>query len=131
MDQGLNDSLKSERRSCLPTSLVSLRYSRGFASIRGFSLHGCGLETSLAAVLRDHLLQAANIFLLLSFEIAPEILEVDLPLRIRDILVVTPERIEPLAQLVDHVVVVIGRSLGFADVGEFFFSCQAHGGFLR
>src|SRR5205814_1082429 len=74
----------------------------------------------------DHLLDALDVADLLAFEIPPQLLQVRLAVGVGDVLIVAPQSVEPLAQLVDQVVIVIGAAATFADVFQFLFGCQCH-----
>jgi hypothetical protein len=90
-----------------------------------------GLETFLPTVVGDHVLQPLHILLFLRFQTLPEILQIDVTVGIGDVLIVAPQSIEPLAQLVNHIVIVIGGTLAFADVCQFFFGGETHDEILR
>jgi hypothetical protein len=84
------------------------------------------LETVFRAVFGDEFLQSVDVALFLLFEFAPEILQIDVTFGVGDILVSPPERIEPFAEFVDHVVIVVGCAMGFPDVSHLFFRGEAH-----
>src|SRR5262249_22164944 len=75
-----------------------------------------GSEAALLDLLGDELLHPLDVLLVLALEIAPEGLEGGVPVRVGDPLVVPPDRVEPLAQLVDQVMVVILDPPRLADV---------------
>ena len=79
---------------------------------------------------RDEIFESLHIVLFLSLEVGPEFSEVLIIAGVGDVLVESPHGVDPLAELVDHVVVVIGDCLRFADVFHLFFCCEWHGMFF-
>jgi hypothetical protein len=85
-----------------------------------------GSEALLSDLVGDHLLDALNISDLLTFQVVPEVLQLLLAIGIGDVLVVSPQGIEPLAQFVNQIVIVIGTTTSFSDVFHFLFGCEDH-----
>jgi hypothetical protein len=79
------------------------------------------LEAVLPDLLDDDLLHALDVFDLLALQVAPQLLEGRSALGVGDVLVVAPQSVEPLAQVVDQVVVVVCNATSLADVLQFFF----------
>src|SRR5258707_14115998 len=73
-------------------------------------------EAALLDLFSDQLLELPDVLLLLLLEGAPAFLELGLPVRVGDVLIVPPERIEALAEVLDQVVVVVRGALGLAHV---------------
>jgi len=71
--------------------------------------------------------EAADRFLLSRFAVFPELPQLIPPFRIRDVLVVSPEPVEPAAELVNEIVVVITAAGGFANVFKLMFGNKRHG----
>src|SRR5882724_6227755 len=81
-------------------------------------------EAVLADLLDDHLLHALDVVDLLALQVAPQLLQGRPALGVGDVLVVAPQSVEPLAQVVDQVVVVVCNTTSLADVLQFFFRRQ-------
>src|SRR6478672_3609892 len=75
-----------------------------------------GSEAIRVDLFRDHLFHAPDVSHLLEFQFAPHLLKPRLPIRVGNVLVIAPQGIEPLAQVVNKVVVVILATGGFTDV---------------
>lgn len=84
------------------------------------------LETIVPDVLCQQRFELFDIFLLLCLNAAPECLQVSLTVRIGDILIVPPQAIEPAAQIVDQIVIMVGTAAGFTDVLVFFLFGRGH-----
>src|SRR5262249_41855617 len=76
----------------------------------------------------DQLLDALDVGDLLALQVPPQLLQLGLAVGVGDVLVVAPQGVEPLAQILDQVVVVVGAAAAFADVLHLFFRCQCHDG---
>jgi hypothetical protein len=85
-------------------------------------------EAAVLDLLADHLLDALDVVGLLALEVAPQVLQGGLALGVGDVLVVAPQGVQPLAQVVDQVVVVVFATTGLADVFELFFRRERRGG---
>src|SRR5215510_6622834 len=78
-------------------------------------------EAILADLLNEYLLHAFDVVDLLSLYVPPHILQGRLALGVGDILVVAPQGVETLAQIVNQVVVVICHATSLSDVLQFLF----------
>jgi hypothetical protein len=63
-------------------------------------------EAPVLDLLGDHLLDALDVVGLLALQVTPKVLQGRLAVGIGDVLVVAPQGVQPLAQVVDQVVVV-------------------------
>jgi hypothetical protein len=77
-------------------------------------------------MLDEQLLELLDILLFLGLHVAPEFLEVCLAIGVGDVLVVPPYAVQPPAQFVNQVMIVIRAPAGFPDVFIFFLGCQSH-----
>ena len=68
----------------------------------------------------DELFEAPNVLFVLRFNIIPEGAQLLVILSIGDVLVVAPQRVQALAQIVYHVVVMVGVPGGFSDLLSLF-----------
>lgn len=84
-------------------------------------------EATLVYLLHDGLLQPLDFLLALCLELAPHLLNGRLAVCIGDVLVVPPQGIQPLAQLMDQVVIVVRSAAGLSDVGVFLCCGEWHG----
>jgi hypothetical protein len=84
------------------------------------------LETVILNLFLDQLLQSLNVSFFLGLHVTPEFLEFVTPIRIGDVLVVSPQHIEAPAQLVNQVMIVISPPRGFAQMLHFAFCCKTH-----
>jgi hypothetical protein len=85
------------------------------------------LEAVPLDVLGKQLLELLNTRLLLGLHVAPEALQVCPTVGVGDVLVVSPHGVEPPAQFVNQVVIVIRASARLSDVFVFFLGCHGHG----
>src|SRR5882724_3769297 len=83
-------------------------------------------EAVLLDLLDHHLLHALDVVDLLALQVVPQILQGRSALGVGDVLVVAPYGVEPLAQVVDQVMVVVCSTTSLADVLQFFFRRQCH-----
>jgi hypothetical protein len=80
-------------------------------------------------VRREQLFELLDILSLLDLHVAPEFLQVCPTVGVGDVLVESPHGVEPPAQFVNQVVIVIRASARLSDVFVFFFGCHGHGRF--
>src|SRR5437870_5779921 len=85
-----------------------------------------GSEAVLPDLLGNYLLDALDVVNLLALQVAPDVLQLGLGLGVGDVLIVAPESVQPLAQVVDQVVVVVLATEALSDVLEFLFCRQCH-----
>jgi hypothetical protein len=86
------------------------------------------LETIFIDVTRDKFLKPFHIFLFLLLKTPPKILQFSITLGIGDILVITPQGIQPPAQIMDEIVVVGFCRLAVIEAFHFSVSYHAHSG---
>src|SRR5207247_6457219 len=83
-------------------------------------------EAVLPDLLGDYLLDALDVVDLLALEIAPEVLQLRLGVSVGDVLIVAPEGIQALAQVVDQIMIMVGTTAALSDVCQFLLGCQSH-----
>ena len=74
--------------------------------------------------LGDPLLHAPDVGDFLTFQIASQILQGGFAVGVGDVLILAPQSVEPFAQIVDQVMIMVGTPSGFADVLQFFLGCE-------
>jgi hypothetical protein len=84
------------------------------------------LETILLDVVFDELFEAPNVLFVLPFYIIPEGAQFLVIFGIGDVLVVAPQGVQAFAQIVYHVVVMVGGACGFTDVLSLFLCRECH-----
>jgi hypothetical protein len=84
------------------------------------------LETIFFDMAFDKLFEAPNILFVLPFYIIPEGAQLLVVLGVGNVLVVAPQCVQALAQIVYHVVVMIGGACGFTHVLSLFLCCECH-----
>lgn len=77
--------------------------------------------------LNNQLPEPLNSLLLLSLRVLPVLAEVIPPPCVGDVLIVTPEGVEPSAQFVDEIPIVIRASTRLAEMAVLRFCCDGHG----
>jgi hypothetical protein len=119
--QPLEVALVSDsKRGKVPESFaIAQRFVTRFPPV----LSHCRSEAFLADFLDNHRLDALNVFQLLAFHVSPQLLQIRLAIGIGDVLIVSPQSIEPLAQVVDEIVIVIFASTSLTDVLQFLLGC--------
>jgi hypothetical protein len=83
-------------------------------------------EAAVLHFLLDEMTQPADGLFLGGFAIFPERPQVISPFSVGDVLVVSPEPIEPAAELVNEVMIVIAAAGGFANVFKLVFCDKRH-----
>jgi hypothetical protein len=98
-----------------------------FADPRGWrSAQIARSEATLLKFFTDGLFQPHNVFLILAFHVAPKSLERGMSLCVGDSLVISPEGVQPTAQLMDQVVVMVFTATRFPKMGHFLFCGESH-----
>jgi hypothetical protein len=114
--------------------------SKGEFAERDEASHGCNtteafgelagsVVSSEAAVpnfLRDQSLRSRDVLLPLSLHVVPELPKVVAPISVRGVLIVSPDRVESTAQLVNQVVIVIVTTVCLSQVSHFPFCGKSH-----
>ena len=85
-------------------------------------------EAPVSNLLHDQLPQPGDGLLVGRLGVIPKLTQLIPPLGVGDVLVVSPEAIEPAIELGDEVVVVVGTAGRFAEVGVFVLGGEGHGG---
>jgi hypothetical protein len=88
--------------------------------------HSPPLEAFILHVRREQFLKLLDIPKLLSLHITPEFLQICLAISVGDVLVVPPHAVEPPAQFVNHVMIVILASLRLSDMLVFRLDLSGH-----
>jgi hypothetical protein len=86
------------------------------------------LEAAVLHFLLDEVPESADCFLLGDFAVFPERPQLITPFGIGNVLVIPPEPVEPAAQLVNQIVVVITAAGGLTDVFKLVFCKKRHEG---
>jgi hypothetical protein len=86
------------------------------------------VKTFVLAMFRDELLQLVHVLLLLLLQTLPEGLQLFVVFSVGNVLIIPPEGVEPFAQFVDHIVIMIRGAFGFTNLLHLSFSYQAHNG---
>jgi len=84
------------------------------------------LEAILLNMFFDDLFQASNIVFILPFHTFPEGGQLFVVFSVNDVLVVAPQRVQTLTEIVDHVMVMIRRACRFTDVPDLFLCRECH-----